>query len=50
MDAEDLPDPDTVFERRLAMVLDGLAATVHPPLATERRSPPRGGTPEARSR
>jgi AcrR family transcriptional regulator len=30
VDAEDFPDPDAVFERRLAMVLDGLAATVHP--------------------
>jgi AcrR family transcriptional regulator len=27
-DAEDFPQPDVVFERRLAMVLDGLAATV----------------------
>jgi AcrR family transcriptional regulator len=26
LDAEDAPDPDVVFERRLAMVLDGLAA------------------------
>jgi AcrR family transcriptional regulator len=26
LEAEDLPDPDVVFERRLAMVLDGLAA------------------------
>lgn len=30
VDAEDFPEPDAVFERRLAMVLDGLAATVHP--------------------
>jgi AcrR family transcriptional regulator len=28
IEAEDLPDPDVVFERRLAMVLDGLAAAV----------------------
>jgi AcrR family transcriptional regulator len=27
-DAEDFPDPDAVFERRLALVLDGLAATI----------------------
>ena len=27
-DAEDFPDQDTVFERRLAMVLDGIAVTV----------------------
>lgn len=26
LEAEDFPDPDVVFERRLAMVLDGLAA------------------------
>jgi hypothetical protein len=26
LDAEDFPDPDVVFERRLAMVLDGVAA------------------------
>lgn len=26
VEAEDVPDPDVVFERRLAMVLDGLAA------------------------
>ena len=30
VDAEDFPDPDAVFERRLTMVLDGLAATVQP--------------------
>lgn len=28
VDAEDFPDPDVVFERRLAMVLDGLAAAI----------------------
>ncbi len=28
IEAEDAPDPDVVFERRLAMVLDGLAARV----------------------
>jgi len=28
VEAEDFPEPDAVFERRLAMVLDGLAATV----------------------
>ena len=28
LEAEDLPDPDVVFERRLAMILDGLAAGV----------------------
>ena len=28
VEAEDLPDPDVVFERRLAMVLDGLAAGI----------------------
>jgi hypothetical protein len=27
-EAEDLPDPDVVFERRLAMVLDGLTARI----------------------
>jgi hypothetical protein len=27
-DAEDFPDPDVVFERRLGMVLDGLAANL----------------------
>ena len=32
MDAEDLPDPDVVFERRLAMVLDGLAAGLERPV------------------
>jgi len=32
MDAEDLPDPDGVFERRLAMVLDGLAAGLERPV------------------
>ena len=31
IEAEDLPDPDVVFERRLAMVLDGLGARVGPP-------------------
>jgi AcrR family transcriptional regulator len=30
-EAEDLPDPDVVFERRLAMVLDGLAAGIGRP-------------------
>lgn len=33
LEAEDFPDPDTVFERRLGMVLDGLAAG----LAAERK-------------
>jgi len=28
IEAEDFPDPDAVFERRLAMVLDGLAARI----------------------
>jgi AcrR family transcriptional regulator len=28
IEAEDFPDPDVVFERRLAMVLDGLAARI----------------------
>jgi AcrR family transcriptional regulator len=28
VEAEDFPDPDVVFERRLAMVLDGLAAGI----------------------
>jgi AcrR family transcriptional regulator len=28
LDAEDFPDPDAVFGRRLAMVLDGIAATM----------------------
>jgi Tetracyclin repressor-like, C-terminal domain len=28
VEAEDAPDPDAVFERRLAMVLAGLAAAV----------------------
>ena len=28
LDAEDFPEPDVVFERRLSMVLDGLAVTV----------------------
>lgn len=32
MDAEDFPDPDVVFERRLAMVLDGLAAGLERPV------------------
>jgi len=27
-EAEDLPDPDAAFERRLAMVLDGLTARI----------------------
>jgi AcrR family transcriptional regulator len=31
IEAEDLPDPDVVFERRLAMVLDGLTATIGRP-------------------
>ena len=31
VEAEDLPDPDVVFERRLAMVLDGLTARVGGP-------------------
>lgn len=31
VEAEDLPDPDVVFERRLAMVLDGLAVRVGRP-------------------
>lgn len=31
LEAEDLPDPDVVFERRLAMVLDGLAAGIGRP-------------------
>jgi AcrR family transcriptional regulator len=31
VEAEDFPDPDVVFERRLAMVLDGLAAGIAPP-------------------
>jgi AcrR family transcriptional regulator len=35
IEAEDVPDPDVVFERRLAMVLDGLAAGVE-------RDPARG--------
>jgi hypothetical protein len=31
LEAEDLPDPDVVFERRLTMVLDGLTAGIgHP--------------------
>lgn len=30
VEAEDFPDPDVVFERRLAMVLDGLAAGIRP--------------------
>ena len=33
-EAEDFPDVDATFERRLALVLDGLAASV------ERRRPP----------
>ncbi|GAA1861074.1 hypothetical protein GCM10009836_46520 [Pseudonocardia ailaonensis] len=28
VEAEDFPDPDVVFERRLGMVLDGLAAGI----------------------
>lgn len=50
-DAEDFPDPDVVFERRLAMVLNGLAAGLerpgspdpsvrHDPAPQERRDPP----------
>lgn len=31
IEAEDFPDPDVVFERRLAMVLDGLAARIGRP-------------------
>jgi AcrR family transcriptional regulator len=31
LEAEDLPDPDVVFERRLTMVLDGLAAGIDRP-------------------
>jgi AcrR family transcriptional regulator len=31
VEAEDAPDPDAVFERRLAMVLDGLAAGIDRP-------------------
>lgn len=31
IEAEDLPDPDVVFERRLAMVLDGLTAMISRP-------------------
>jgi AcrR family transcriptional regulator len=31
VEAEGFPDPDVVFERRLAMVLDGLAARIAPP-------------------
>jgi AcrR family transcriptional regulator len=31
VEAEDFPDPDVVFERRLAMVLDGLAAGIAQP-------------------
>ncbi|MCO1657145.1 TetR/AcrR family transcriptional regulator [Pseudonocardia humida] len=31
IEAEDVPDPDEVFERRLAMVLDGLAAGIARP-------------------
>ena len=31
VEAEDFPDPDVVFERRLAMVLDGLAARIAQP-------------------
>jgi hypothetical protein len=30
-DAEDFPDPDVQFERRLGMVLDGLAASLPGP-------------------
>ena len=28
IEADDVPDPDVVFERRLAMVLDGLTAGI----------------------
>lgn len=31
VEAEDVPDPDVVFERRLAMVLDGMAARIARP-------------------
>jgi hypothetical protein len=31
IEAEDLPDPDVVFERRLAMVLDGLTTRIDRP-------------------
>jgi hypothetical protein len=31
IEAEDLPDPDVMFERRLAIVLDGLTARIGRP-------------------
>jgi hypothetical protein len=36
MEAEDFPDIDTTFERRLALVLEGLAASMQ-----RRTTPPR---------
>jgi hypothetical protein len=42
-EAEDFPDVDATFERRLALVLDGLAAGV------ERRRPPAPSPGEARA-
>jgi hypothetical protein len=42
-EAEDFPDVDATFERRLALVLDGLAASV------ERRRPPAPSPGEARA-
>jgi len=52
-EAEDFPDVDATFERRLALVLDGLAASVdagdHRPPPRVRREPraagPAGGGP-----